>query len=254
MVAIKNLFAKTFVFATLVFMFFGLSAISQTNVKQADLSFKETTHQFVDVIEGNLAIFNFGFKNTGNAKLLLKNVKASCGCTSPSWPHDSINPGDSGHIKVAFNSNGYAGRTFSKSVTITTNINEGGQDKMAFLYINGNVIPKQYPIKFSEPSRSLGDIKKGKPIQWNINLVNDGDSVVNIKEIKASNTFITVKPAAMIIAPHQSLTLAIILATKDIEPKDISESVKVITHMDINSTMEITSKGYQITAKILGKK
>jgi hypothetical protein len=236
---------------SVIAVIFGCSVFAQD--KKPDISFKETTHQFKDVEEGQLAITNFGFKNTGTAPLTLKNVKASCGCTSPSWPRDSIMPGDSGNIKVAFNSSGYANRTFAKSVTVTTNIQENGQDKMAFLYINGNVIPKQYPLRFSEPSHDFGNLKKGKSVQWTVNLINDGDSAVFIKTVTPSCPCIVVGNTTAPLAPHQSLTLNITFNSKSVEPKDVQDNFKILTNIFDQTTRLITSTGYMITGKVTGK-
>ena len=58
----------------------------------------------------------------------MKNVKASCGCTTPSWPREPIAPGESGKIHAAFDTNGrgaVGGAVQSKTITVTGNF-EGG--------------------------------------------------------------------------------------------------------------------------------
>jgi hypothetical protein len=62
---------------------------------------------------------SFTFKNTGKKPLVLSNVKASCGCTTPQWPKEPILPGQQGEIHVKYNTQ-RAGK-FSKTITINSN-------------------------------------------------------------------------------------------------------------------------------------
>ena len=63
---------------------------------------------------------------SGNEPLIISNAKGSCGCTVPQWPKDPIKPGDSGEIKVVYNSKNkgaVGGKAETKTVTITANTN-----------------------------------------------------------------------------------------------------------------------------------
>ena len=70
--------------------------------------------------EGEILDTVFRFKNTGNATLIISKVRSSCGCTVPEWPKNPIKPGDSGIIKVVFNTNHKTGRQ-TKTITIHSN-------------------------------------------------------------------------------------------------------------------------------------
>jgi hypothetical protein len=65
--------------------------------------------------------------------LTLTNVRASCGCTTPSWPREVIEPGKSASIRAEYNSNGRPG-TFTKNIFVTSN---GGESTLT---ISGNVV------------------------------------------------------------------------------------------------------------------
>lgn len=82
--------------------------------------FQKEVHDFGLVSEGELAIYDFKFTNVGDEPIVMSNVKASCGCTTPSWPREPILPGKEGMIKVQYNSKGRVG-IFNKSITITSN-------------------------------------------------------------------------------------------------------------------------------------
>lgn len=91
--------------------------------------FAEPTYDFGKVMDGDIVEHDYIFTNTGTEPLILKNVKASCGCTTPSWPRNAIAPGDQGKIHARFDTK-KRGRTGgapqSKSITVTGNI-EGGK-------------------------------------------------------------------------------------------------------------------------------
>jgi len=62
----------------------------------------------------------FKFKNTGTAPVIIAQVAASCGCTTPDYTRDPILPGKEGEIKVSFNSQGQVGNQ-QKIVTVSSN-------------------------------------------------------------------------------------------------------------------------------------
>ena len=107
--------------------------------QQPVITFEKTEHDFGKINEGDGRVsVDFEFKNEGMAPLVLSNVRASCGCTTPSWTKEPVEPGQSGKITVTYNPNGRPGR-FQKTVTITSNASEPTKK----VYIKGEVIPKQ---------------------------------------------------------------------------------------------------------------
>ena len=85
------------------------------------LELKENTHNFGKIPQGRPAIYTFEFVNTGSTPLVLDNVHASCGCTTPEWSREPIAPGATARIKVGYNA--YAEGTFTKTVTIIYDTN-----------------------------------------------------------------------------------------------------------------------------------
>jgi hypothetical protein len=90
------------------------SAVQAT--REDPLFLKETTHSFGKIPQGRPVVHVFEVVNTGNSPLLLENVQASCGCTTPEWSRDPIAPGATASIKVGYNA--YAEGLFNKTVTI----------------------------------------------------------------------------------------------------------------------------------------
>lgn len=85
------------------------------------IQFDEMAYDFGTVTDGELVNKTFKFTNTGDKDLVLINVKGSCGCTVPDeWPKEPIAPGESGEIKVTFNSANRVGNV-QKSVRVEAN-------------------------------------------------------------------------------------------------------------------------------------
>ncbi|MBR3409096.1 MAG: DUF1573 domain-containing protein [Paludibacteraceae bacterium] len=156
--------------------------------QQPKITFEKTEHDFGKINEADGRVTTiFNFRNEGMAPLVLSNVRASCGCTTPNWTKEPINPGETGQITVTYNPNGRPGR-FQKTITVTSNAEEPSMK----LYIKGEVIPKpaqpapqSYPIKMGALSLktnnvNFGTIKKGQAVTKEIEYANKTDKDVTV--------------------------------------------------------------------------
>ncbi|HKK89258.1 MAG TPA: DUF1573 domain-containing protein [Saprospiraceae bacterium] len=100
------------------------------------VEFEESEWDFGKITDGDKVQHNFQFTNTGSEPLTIKNAKGSCGCTVPEWPREPIAPGESGEIKVEFNSKKKPGKQ-TKRVTITANT----EPPQSYLTIKADVQP-----------------------------------------------------------------------------------------------------------------
>lgn len=82
--------------------------------------FAEEAHDFGTIKDGDVVEHVFTFVNTGEAPLIITDAKATCGCTVPEKPTQPIAVGETGEIKVRFNSKGKPGIQ-NKTVTLTAN-------------------------------------------------------------------------------------------------------------------------------------
>lgn len=105
-------------------------------VEGASFAWSSTTNDFGKIEQGTPKTHSFTFKNNGNAPLVLSNVQASCGCTTPEWTKEPIAPGASGFIKATYNA--AAAGAFSKTITVTSNAKE----TTTVLTIKGEVVAK----------------------------------------------------------------------------------------------------------------
>ena len=108
------------------------------NQSGAEITFKETSHDFGNIpFKGN-GSYEFVFVNTGTEPLILTQPKSSCGCTVPEWPRQPILPGESNVIKVTYKNTDRPGN-FNKYVTVFSN---AAVNKEVKLHIKGTVEPE----------------------------------------------------------------------------------------------------------------
>ncbi|MGF7039585.1 DUF1573 domain-containing protein [Mucilaginibacter lappiensis] len=84
------------------------------------MKFEKESHDFGKIKQGDKVSYDFKFINNGKSPLIITDAVASCGCTTPEWPKTPVKPGESGLIKVVFNSAGKTGLQ-DKQITITAN-------------------------------------------------------------------------------------------------------------------------------------
>jgi hypothetical protein len=110
-----------FLVSTVVFINANAADSKMRDVKAdtAIITFNELIHDFGTVKKDSDGTFVFTFKNTGNISLVLSNVHASCGCTTPTWTQEPVAPGKSGEISVKYNTANVGG--FVKTITVNSN-------------------------------------------------------------------------------------------------------------------------------------
>ena len=141
----------------LLFSFAGFSGIAQKAAKNATdkgtvevLGLKETSFDFGRIPQGRPVTHNFEVVNKSNKPLMIENVEASCGCTTPEWSQQPIAPGASSVIKVGFNASSEG--KFQKNITIHYG------DKVKALIISGEVYAM--PTTSAPPNASLSTLKQ----------------------------------------------------------------------------------------------
>ena len=103
---------------TILFIgFLGFTVVAQDKI--AKIEFKTAEIDYGTIEKGADGVRVFEFTNTGNAPLIISNVKSSCGCTVPKWPRTAILPGDNGEIQVKYDTNRV--NPIRKTITVTSN-------------------------------------------------------------------------------------------------------------------------------------
>ncbi len=80
----------------------------------------DSVYNFGKVTDGEKVEYSYRFKNMGKKPLIISSAIASCGCTVPEKPEEPIKPGETGFLKVVFNSAGRVGPVH-KDVTVVSN-------------------------------------------------------------------------------------------------------------------------------------
>ncbi len=100
------------------------------------MTFEKIEHDFGTIQQGQAVETVFKFTNTGEAPLIITDVKTSCGCTVPSYPKNTpIAPGETGELTVKFNGSGAS--NVMKTVTVSANTEKGKEVLKIKAFIEG---------------------------------------------------------------------------------------------------------------------
>jgi hypothetical protein len=113
-------------------VFFSITSHAQTPVTANDVdkmvSFTNLDYDFGRIASRKPVEYNVTIRNTSKDTVILKEVKAGCGCTTPKYrANEKILPGKSTFITLGFN--GDAVGQFERTVDIY--FNDGGTFKQA---------------------------------------------------------------------------------------------------------------------------
>ncbi|MWB95970.1 DUF1573 domain-containing protein [Flavobacterium sp. GA093] len=92
--------------------------LSKTEKALASISWKAESIDVGEIPQGTPKAIVFEFKNTGNAAVVITNVKGSCGCTATDYTKEPILPGKSAKVTATYNAANKG--AFTKTVTVTT--------------------------------------------------------------------------------------------------------------------------------------
>lgn len=154
----------------------------------AQLGFATTTHDFGAIDEGETVAYTFVLTNRGGEPLTLRSVRPSCGCTTPSFTTEPIEPGGAGEIVVEFNSQGRPG-PFRKSIGVTAMAGEKAVNET--LYITGDVKQPglsegvaQGSLLFDTDAHDFGPVALDQQVSHVFKVQHTGTRPVRITEAK----------------------------------------------------------------------
>jgi len=243
---------KKFFLIVLWTIFTGtLVIVGQEKIPTA--SFETENHDFGMVKESDgLASFKFVFTNTGGSPLILKNVTASCGCTTPNWSKDPVLPGANGYITVSYNPQGRPGK-FEKQITITSNADPETQ----LLFIKGEVIPKpptveeQYPnnidgLRLKAFEFDMGSVAMNKKATKTMEVYNHTEKPIKATFIGVPK-YLKIKIVPEIIKPKEK---ANILVEYDASLRKDWGSVRDYISVKINDSINAANRKIPVIATI----
>ena len=95
----------------------------------------DSVYNFGKVTDGEKVEYSFRFLNTGKNPLIITSANPGCGCTVAEKPEKPVMPGETGYIKVVFNSQGRVGNAH-KDVVVRSN----AKPEFPLLVIQGEVL------------------------------------------------------------------------------------------------------------------
>lgn len=173
--------------------------------QKAKIQFETTSHNFGTIGENaGLATYEFSYKNTGDVPLILTNVRAGCGCTTPEWDRQPVAPNATGKVKVSYNPKNRPG-PFVKSITVNTN----GDPTVLSLTIRGDVTKKPVDpyaaytyaigdLKLTSNNLNLGNINNTQTVEKVIEYINTGNDPITLNVLPDNRCIsVTVAPTSL---------------------------------------------------------
>ncbi|MBJ6369527.1 DUF1573 domain-containing protein [Snuella sedimenti] len=131
-------------------LFIGLISLSvNAQNKVAKIEFKTDTIDYGTIEKGADGVRVFEFTNTGDAPLIISDVKSSCGCTVPKKPKGPILPGETGEIEVKYDTNRV--NPIRKTITVISN----AETPTVALKIKGLVVDPSKESVLQKKEKSL---------------------------------------------------------------------------------------------------
>ena len=155
--------------------------------KDAKIAFDSEVHDFGKVKEGEGTVsYKFEFTNIGGSPLVINDVKASCGCTTPEYTQQPVMPGRKGYVRVIFNPSNRPG-TFNKSIVVRTS----GLESITVLRVKGDVQPRKRTVEDRYPTKIGGlrlksnhlpfvKVKHTTPKIDSLPIINTSDDIMKI--------------------------------------------------------------------------
>ena len=238
------------IFSTLCMALVAVAMMGQQPV----ITFEKTEHDFGSIHEedGRVSVV-FEFKNEGMSPLVLSNVRASCGCTTPTWTKEPVEPGQKGSITVTYNPNGRPGN-FSKTVTITSNATEATKR----VFIKGTVIPKQakpvnkYTVEvgalnMKARTLDLGTITKGETKAGDLEYTNlkQEEAKVELATNGVTDAYLATQVTLPTVKPNEVGKFQFVLDTKATK---LYGPVEADVYVVVNGKQEI-EEPFKLTVK-----
>jgi hypothetical protein len=158
--------------------------------------------------EAGKQMYDFVVTNTGSQPLVIQNIVASCGCTTPEWTKSPIPTGGKGKITAIYDPKDRPG-AFSKTLTVYTNT----KPDVTVLTIKGEVTPREktieelftFPVgsvRFESVQLAFTNIKKNAKKIRVMQVINTSDAPVKI-EFDNLPAHLSLKVTPETLKPHE---------------------------------------------------
>jgi hypothetical protein len=209
-------------------------AIVNAQVALTKMQLSATEHDFGTFKEeAGKQTFDFIVTNTGTEPLVIQNIVASCGCTTPEWTKQPIPAGATGKISAIYDPTGRPG-PFNKTLSVYSNT----KPEVVVLVIKGEVIPHEktveelftFPVgavRFESNHLAFTNVKKTEKKIRVMQLINTSNAPVKI-EFDGLPAHLTLKVNPETLKPGQKgLVEGTYDATKNPGWGNVSDMIKI---------------------------
>lgn len=206
----------------LFILLFSVTVIAQE--KNPQIKVNADKYDFGKSIEGERLFYDFVISNAGDGDLIIKTVRASCGCTAVQPDKTELRPGESTKLHVEFNTTDREGEQ-QKYIYIYSN---DPKNKELRLMVKTDILPKDSKeakgikfgkLKLEKNKYDFGTVQEGKYYIANIKITNGGDGDLEIKNITTTCGCTAALVTDRIVKPGKSTNLKVELDTTDRDGK-----------------------------------
>lgn len=233
------------IFSLIAFFAVGILGV-QAQEQDRKITFDKTIEEFGTVEQNAPTQTVFTFTNTSDVPVKLLNVKASCGCTTPSYTKTAVAPGETGEINVRYNSSRVG--PFYKSITVSYD----SVEKPVVLYIRGKVEAPQPAIvyqhtvgglAFDQVSASTGELARDQVKTFEFHVKNISPVEIQFTGAEKSKAF-DVQYSHGKLAPGQEGSIKVVAHGVAFDRGgDFSELIRIQTDEKSQSVKELTLTG-----------
>ncbi|TNE34867.1 DUF1573 domain-containing protein [bacterium] len=174
-------------------------------------------------------------KNVGTEKLVISNVKPSCGCTTAPLDKDQLNPGETATIDVTFNVGSHAGVN-SKTIRISSN---DPNNSTVIFRLSADV---QKAITVSPGYFAFNQMEVGKEETSKVSIKNTSPKSITISDMTKSPSDMKLNfSGSKTLKPGE--TLELIAKVTPTAPGYLNCWVKLKTNSDEDPTLSISGYG-----------
>ena len=175
----------------LLLSFLAIAILSGAQTRDAQIAFDNEVHNFGTIKEeAGKVKHRFTFINTGASPLLIQDVKATCGCTAPSWSKEPIPAGGKGYVEAIFDPKGRP-NAFTKYLYVMANTVPASTK----LTISGTVTPRPRTIedeyryvfgglRLKANHLAFGNVPNTGTKKFSLEVVNTSDAPVELGFMK----------------------------------------------------------------------
>jgi len=148
-----------------------------------NIVFEETAYNFGKVGKEESVKHDFKFKNTGDATLVIGDIKTTCGCTGTLLSKKELAPGEEGNVEVTFQTGASSGQ---KKKSIYVNSNDVQQPSVQLDIMAEVLVPVEI-----KPLTLYWVAERNKESTRTVELLYSPDLKLNIKGLELSSPAFT---------------------------------------------------------------